>query len=68
MVTALKAKPHGKAILICWHHGNIPKMLAEFGADPVKLLPDGKWPADNFSWVIQLRYNHEGKLISASKR
>jgi len=59
----LRAKPHGKQVLICWHHGEIPALLEVLGADPAKLLPGGKWPDEVFSWVIQLRYDQDGHLI-----
>jgi hypothetical protein len=58
----LKSKPHGKAILICWHHGKIPELLRALGADPGALLPGGRWPEAEFGWVIELRYDSEGKL------
>ncbi len=59
----LKAKPHGKDILICWHHGQIPELIRDLGADPEALLPGGKWPDTQFAWVIELRYDAEGKLL-----
>jgi hypothetical protein len=59
----LKSKPHGHAILVCWHHGKIPELIRALGADPGALLPDGKWPEAEFSWVIELRYDGEGKLL-----
>jgi hypothetical protein len=58
----LKSRPHGKGILICWHHGKIPELLTALGADPAGLLPGGKWPDAEFGWVIELRYDGEGKL------
>jgi hypothetical protein len=58
----LKSRPHGKGILICWHHGKIPELLTALGADPAALLPGGKWPDGEFGWVIELRYDGEGKL------
>jgi hypothetical protein len=51
----LQTRPHGKQIIICWHHDQIPVLIRALGADPAKLLPDGKWPDDVFSWVMQLR-------------
>jgi hypothetical protein len=51
-----------KNILVCWHHGKIPKLLAALGADPHELLPDGKWPEDVFGWVVLLEYNPKGVL------
>ena len=59
----LQTHPHGREILICWHHGAIPELLRALGADPGALLPGGEWPVDQFGWVIELRYDHEGHLI-----
>ena len=61
----IQAKPHGKAILICWHHGAIPELLDALGADAAHVLPKEKWPDDVFGWMIQLRYDENGKLIQA---
>jgi len=57
--------PHGRNILICWHHGKIPALLKALGADPKQLLPDGTWPADVFGWLIQLRYDEKGELFQS---
>jgi hypothetical protein len=51
-----------KNILVCWHHGKIPELLAALGADPHKLLPNGKWPEDVFGWVVSLEYDQKGNL------
>jgi broad specificity phosphatase PhoE len=59
----LQTRPHGKQILICWHHDQIPVLIRALGADPAKLLPEGKWPDDVFSWVMQLRYDQDGRLL-----
>jgi hypothetical protein len=56
------AKYRGQTILIAWHHGHIPDLLRALGADPVRLLPEGKWPENVFGWMVVLRYDHEGKL------
>ena len=56
-----------KNILVCWHHGKIPKLLADLGADPGQLLPNGKWPEDVFGWVIILEYDQQGNLNAAVK-
>ena len=63
LVSDLRTKDHGKAILICWHRGIIPDLVQALGADPLLLLPGGVWPVDQFSWVLQLRYDHQGQLI-----
>jgi hypothetical protein len=59
----LKFKPHGKEILVCWHHGKIPALIRALGADPGALLPDGKWPDAEYAWVIELRYDGQGRLL-----
>lgn len=69
LVRELQATSHGKNILICWHHKEIPELLKNLGADPDRLLPHGEWPPEQFGWVLQLRYDHEGRLIrSKTKR
>jgi len=63
LVSDLRTKDHGKAILICWHRGLIPELVQALGADPLELLPGGAWPIDQFSWVLQLCFDHQGHLI-----
>ncbi|MDD5432037.1 MAG: flagellar basal body-associated protein FliL [Candidatus Omnitrophica bacterium] len=63
----IKDYPHGQNLLICWHHGKIPGLLSALGADPTKLLPDGKWPEEVFCWVMQLRFDENGKLFDARR-
>ena len=64
---AVRAKPSGKQFLICWHHGEIPQLVAALGADPKTLFRDSKWPDAVFDWVIQLRYDANGNLIDAKR-
>ena len=63
LVADLRTKYRGKAILICWHRGMIPQLVQALGADPLELLPRGVWPLDQFSWVLQLRFDQQGHLI-----
>jgi hypothetical protein len=65
LVDALRAKAYGPTILICWHHGRIPEMLSDLGADAGKLLPEGKWPGDSFDRLVELHFDHAGKLAGA---
>lgn len=67
LVKEIKSQPHGANILISWHHGKIPELLRALGADPRLLLPNGKWPDDVFSWLIQLRYNENGHLVESKR-
>jgi hypothetical protein len=62
LAESLKEHSHGKGILICWHHHEIPDLLKGLGADPEKLLPKGHWPDEEFGWVIELRYDERGKV------
>jgi hypothetical protein len=61
----LESTPHGTNILICWHHEKIPDLLRDLGSDPGALLPEGKWPASVYGWVIELRYDHQGRIEPA---
>jgi hypothetical protein len=63
LAAELQARPHGQGILIAWHHEQIPNLIKALGADPATLLPGGKWPDDVYCWVIQLRYDQEGRLL-----
>jgi hypothetical protein len=63
----IRSKPHGKAILIAWHHGEIPELLDALDADTNKVLPNAKWPEDVFGWVIRFRYDPNGQLIDAKR-
>jgi hypothetical protein len=67
LIREIQSLPPGATILICWHHTDIPQMLREFGADPQKLLRDGKWPEDVYGWLIQLRYDENGDLIESKR-
>ena len=57
----------GTNILVCWHHGQIPQLLCALGADSQKLLPNGKWPDDQFGWLVQLRYDRNGHLLDSQR-
>jgi hypothetical protein len=63
----IQGRFHGTNMLICWHHGKIPQLLRALGADPKKLLPNGKWPDDVFGWLIQLRYDENGHLFESKR-
>ena len=63
LASEIQAKPHGKVILIAWHHGEIPELLQALGATPKDVLPKSKWPDAVFGWLIQLRYDADGHLI-----
>jgi broad specificity phosphatase PhoE len=63
----VESRPHGENVLICWHHGTISQLLRALGADPNRLLPDGKWPNDVFGWLIELRYDESGRLVEGKR-
>ncbi|HXZ21488.1 MAG TPA: flagellar basal body-associated protein FliL [Pseudolabrys sp.] len=67
LVDEIKSWPHGEDVLISWHHGKIPQLLRALGADPQKLLPNGKWPDSSFDWLIQLRYDQNGRLMESKR-
>ncbi len=63
----IRTKPHGKHMLICWHHGEIPQLIKALGADSRQVIPDAKWPESVYNWVIQLRYDADGRLLEAKR-
>ncbi len=63
----LKKAPHGKCILICWHHGEIDRLVELLGADPGTLLPRGRWPDELYDWLLVLSYDHDGRLRDARR-
>jgi broad specificity phosphatase PhoE len=67
LVHKIQSRPQGANILICWHHGAIPQLLRALGADPKRLLANGKWPDDVFGWLIQLRYDENGHLFESKR-
>ena len=70
-----KGAHYGKNALICWHHGNLPKLLAALGVKdnyfPMERKKNGKeepaWPEDVFCWLFQLTYDKDGKLTVETK-
>jgi hypothetical protein len=64
---AVQAKPPGKQFLICWHHGEIPQLLSALGANSGNLIPGNKWPEKVYDWVIQLRYDANGRVTEAKR-
>ncbi len=67
LVRYLRSHPHGDTPLICWRHGQIPALLRAFGVAPSALLPDGKWPDDVFDWVLLLRFDAQGRVLSQER-
>jgi len=67
LAAEIHSRPHGRHILICWHHGEIPQLLRALGANPDTLIPGAKWPERVFGWVIQLRYDENGQLVEARR-
>jgi hypothetical protein len=63
----LASAPRDRTTLVAWHHGKLPKLLASLGADPAALLPHGSWPDDVYDWVIALRFDARGRLVTARR-
>jgi hypothetical protein len=55
-------------ILIAWHHGKVPMLLADLGLDPSTILPGGRWPADVFNWMVMLRFDSNGNVMPSRCR
>jgi hypothetical protein len=67
LAAEIQSRPHGKAILISWHHEEIPALLRALGTDPNQVIPNAKWPGNVFGWLIELRYDENGQLIETKR-
>lgn len=67
VVKYLRTEPHGRNVLICWRHGELPDLLRALGADPAHMIGSDTWPEDTFCWLITLRYDADGKLIESKR-
>jgi hypothetical protein len=67
LANEIRPQARGHVILIAWHHGQIPALLRALGADPQTVLTKGKWPESEFSWVIELRYDSQGRLVKTKR-
>ena len=67
LANEIRAQPHGRIILIAWHHGEIPSLVHALGGDPATVIPKAKWPEDVFGWVIELRYDACGRLVETKR-
>ena len=61
LASELESRPHGRIILISWHHGEIPALISALGVDPTGVLPAPKWPPNVFGWVVVVQYDHNGR-------
>ena len=57
-------------LLICWRHGEILQLAQALGVEGHELpssanWPDEPWPSCVFGWVLQLRFDGDGKLITS---
>jgi broad specificity phosphatase PhoE len=63
----IRNKCSGQNVLIVWHHGEIPSLLRALGANAQGVIPGGKWPADVYGWLIELRYDAKGQLVKTRR-
>jgi phosphohistidine phosphatase SixA len=61
LANELLTKPHlaDKQIVVCWHHGHIPKLMQALGAKPGD-YPD-PWDPQVFNLILKLDYAAGGK-------
>ncbi len=68
LVDWLKAAPRGHTILVAWHHGKIPELVAGLGADPADLFTFRHWSPSVFGDVVVLRFDGNGRLLPDGAR
>ena len=64
----LKAGPKGRTVLVAWHHGEIPDLVAKLGADPATLFAFRRWSPSVFDDVVVLRFDGSGRLLPHETR
>jgi len=64
----LRAGPKGRTILVAWHHGEIPDLVASLGADPGALFTFRRWSPTVFDEVVVLRFDGSGRPIPQETR
>lgn len=67
MVRWLDETQQGRTVLISWHHGMMPTLLANLGVEVAPLIPGGKWPGAVFDWVIVLKFDAQGRVVDARR-
>lgn len=50
-----------RTILIAWHHGEIPRLMAALGARPAAILPFGRWPGGSYDQMVVIHYDEQGR-------
>lgn len=64
----IRAHGPGRNILVCWHHGDIPTLLAALGVNSGEpLLPARGWPREQYDWLLELRLDAQGQLQGARR-
>ena len=62
-----KRKYHGKTLIVCWHHGELPNLIHALGGSvEVKPMNGGKWDGLTFDRVIKLTFNGDGTVQTES--
>lgn len=61
----IRARAHGHAILVAWHHGEIARLVRALGADPRLVILNGRWPEQLYDRLVQLRFDGQGRLFEA---
>ncbi len=52
----------GRTVLVAWHHGAIPALVAALGGAPARLLPHGRWPGSVYDEMIVLHFDGRGRV------
>jgi hypothetical protein len=63
LAETLRSTPHGKHVLIAWHHGRIGRLINALGGDSCEVLPKCEWPGKIYDWVIELNFGKHGRLV-----
>ncbi len=68
LVKSLRGKNQAAVLLIAWHHGRMAELIDTFGGDTESLLGSGRWPRNVYNWLVVLRFDGRGQLISTASQ
>jgi hypothetical protein len=49
-----------KTLLVCWHHGNIPRFAARLGV----VKPPSRWPDTQFDRIWRIQYRDDAVTMA----
>lgn len=68
LVESLRTNNQAAVVLIAWHHGHINDLVTALGGNMQALTGNDKWPGDIYNWLIVLRFDEQGQLMTSGSQ